>query len=251
MSAAFRLALSFLTALPVRMKGEIDADSPVFTKSIAFFPAVGFVLGCLSAAVCYISSALLSLNTLTSSFLVVVLLVALTRMLHLDGLADTFDGLLGGRDRDRALEIMKDSHVGSFGVVALICALIAKTIFLSEISPGIAVKTIILFPVCARWAASYAMTTQSFARKDGLVFLFSNGSKKSGLIVPTVITIAISAIVLKADGLLMLSGVFAFTLVFLKWTRDKIGGITGDIIGALIELSEIVALLTSLVLRSI
>jgi adenosylcobinamide-GDP ribazoletransferase len=251
MTAAFWLALSFLTALPVRIKGEMDADSPAFTRSIAYFPAVGFVLGCLLAAVWHISSAVLSFNSLTPSILVVILLAALTRMLHLDGLADTFDGLLGGRDRDRALEIMKDSHVGSFGVVALICALIAKTIFLSELSPGIALKTIILFPVCARWAASYAMTTQSFARKDGLGFLFSNGSKKSGLIVPTVIAIAISAIVLKADGLLMLTGVFVFALVFLKWTRDKIGGITGDIVGALIELSEVVALLTSLVLKSI
>jgi adenosylcobinamide-GDP ribazoletransferase len=176
------------------------------------------------------------------SVIVVFLSVAITRMLHLDGLADTFDGLLGGRDCDHALSIMKDSRVGSFGAVALACTIIAKIVFLADLDVATIIKALVLFPIVGRWAACYAMITQPYARLDGLGALFSKGRKNSELIIPSLITVVVAIMLLKITGLIALVGIWVFTVAFLKWVRGKIGGITGDIVGALIEMSEVLAI---------
>jgi adenosylcobinamide-GDP ribazoletransferase len=243
MLEAFKLAVSFLTIIPVRIKGE--PDKAMFAKSVVFYPLVGLMIGAL-LSLCWQALKLASAPKPVSAILVVIVSIMLTRMLHLDGLADTYDGLLGGRDANHSLEIMKDSRVGSFGVVVLICAIISKVVFIISIPDGIVLKALVLFPVIGRFAASYSLTTQPFARDNGLGALFNeNENKNEYLMVSVIVTFAMAFAISGLTGLLVLGGSLLFSVVFLGWVKKIIGGITGDTIGALIEQIEIIVLMTA------
>jgi adenosylcobinamide-GDP ribazoletransferase len=242
---AFKLALSFLTIAPVKIKE--DVDSGTFGKSIAYFPVVGLLIGFVLAALWYLFVFKMGLGKSAASIIIVIALAALTRMLHLDGLADMFDGLLGGKDSEHSLAIMKDSRVGSFGVVSVSCALLAKYAFLSALDGQLSALVIILFPVAGRFMASYAIITQPYARDSGLATLFSEGRKATELIIPTTFTMILGFALLGVSGIAAIIVTGLLAAIILKWTKSKIGGITGDIIGGLIEISEIMLLFVAIV----
>jgi len=236
---AFRLALSFMTVLPVGIKGSVDED--MLGKAVKYFPLAGLIIGIILAGIDTLI--LPKVDKLGSSAVVVVALIVMTRALHIDGLADTFDGLLGGRDKEHSLAIMKDSRVGSFGVVAIVAVVLLKVLMLLSIAQDTRLGAIIIFPVLGRWAAAYMMTTQVYARAGGgLGASFVKGSSTSGLIVSTVLTFMVAVLVLGTAGLAAIAAVALFTLLYIRIVKGKIGGITGDIGGAAIELNELVAL---------
>jgi adenosylcobinamide-GDP ribazoletransferase len=245
MPDGFKLALSFLTVVPVKLNK--DVDSGTFGKSIAYFPVVGLLIGIVLAALWYLFVFKIGLGKSAASIIVVIALAALTRMLHLDGLADMFDGLFGGKDSDHSLAIMKDSRVGSFGVVSVSCALLAKYAFLSALDGPSSTMAIILFPVAGRFMASFAMITQPYARNGGLAMLFSEGRKTTELIVPTIFTVILAFALLGISGIVAVIVTGFLAVIILRWNKGKIGGITGDIIGGLIEISEIILLLVVIV----
>jgi adenosylcobinamide-GDP ribazoletransferase len=236
----FKLALSFLTVMPVKLKK--DADSRIFGKSIAYFPLVGLIIGIVLAVIWYLLVFKVRMGKNAASIVIIITLVALTRMLHLDGLADMFDGLFGGKDSEHSLTIMKDSRVGSFGVVSVSCALLAKYAFLSSLEGSASTSTIILFPLVSRFVASLTIITQPYAREDGLATLFSDGRKPAELIIPTIFTAVTAFVLLGINGIAALLVTCIIAIIILMWVKAKIGGITGDIIGGMIEISEIVFL---------
>jgi adenosylcobinamide-GDP ribazoletransferase len=247
MIEAFKLAVSFLTIIPVKIKSE--PDKAMFAKSVVFYPLVGLIIGVI-LGLCWQALRLAGTPKPVSAILVVIVSIMLTRMLHLDGLADTYDGLLGGRDANHSLEIMKDSRVGSFGVIVLICAIISKVVFIFSLPDDVALKALVLFPVIGRFAASYSLTTQPFARDNGLGALFkTNANNNKHLIIATILTLSIAIAIFGFTGLLVLAGSLSFAVVFLGWAKQKIGGITGDITGALVEQTEIVVLMTAVFLE--
>jgi adenosylcobinamide-GDP ribazoletransferase len=238
---AFKLALSFLTIVPVKFQRDVDGRT--FGKSIAFFPLIGLIIGIVLAAIWYLLVFKMGIGKNAASIVVVITLAALTRMLHLDGLADMFDGLVGGKDKEHSLAIMKDSRVGSFGAVSVSCALLAKYAFLSSLEGPASTMTIILFPVVGRFVASAAMILQPYAREDGLATLFSGGRKPAELIIPSMFTAISAFVLLGVSGIAALIVTCIFAVIILRWVKAKIGGITGDIIGGMIEMSEIALLL--------
>lgn len=236
---AFRLALSFMTIFPVGIKDNVDED--MFGKSVKYFPLVGLLIGVFLAGIDTLI--LPKVDKLASSAVVIVALIAITRALHIDGLADTFDGLLGGRDKEHSLAIMKDSRVGSFGVVAIVAVVLLKVMMLLSIAQDMRLGAIIVFPALGRWAAVYTTTTQVYARAEGgLGSFFVKGSNTTGLVVSTALTFLIAVLVLGLAGLSVIATVVLFTLLYIRIVNRKIGGITGDISGAAIELNELVAL---------
>lgn len=237
---AFRLALSFMTVFPAGVKDNVGED--MFGKSVKYFPLVGLLIGFILAGI----DALIlpKVNGLASSAVVIVALIAMTRALNIDGLADTFDGLLGGRDREHSLAIMKDSRVGSFGVVAIVAVVLLKVLMLLSVAQDMKLGAIIIFPALGRWAAAYAITTQVYARAEGgLGAFFVRGSSVMGLMVSTALTFITAVLVLGLAGLSVIAAVVLFTLFYIRIVNRKIGGITGDTSGAAIELNELVVLI--------
>lgn len=236
---AFRLALSFLTILPGGISEEIDKD--VFNKSIKYFPVVGLLIGLILLAAYTLISPRLEEPAL--SMLIITILIIVTRALHLDGVADTFDGMLGGRDKDRILEIMKDSRVGSFGVVAIVLVIALKVAFLSTMPESIKQLSLVLMPVIGRWSAYYAILTQPRARNDGLGSLFIQKRGLWQLAPVSIIAFGLAGVLLKMTIVAMILALAAFLFSYIRLVNKKIGGMTGDTLGAIIELSEVVVLI--------
>ena len=132
---------------------------------MAWYPLVGLLLGLLLAGGASVASA--ALPPLITGLLLALALALLTQGLHLDGLADTSDGLFSHRGRARKLEIMKDSAVGVFGALALIFIIGLKSLLLAEAVSARAWAVIILFPLWGRWAATLTACLSTYARAEG------------------------------------------------------------------------------------
>lgn len=152
MFRGFLAGIQFLTRIPVPLSFS-EAET---CASVPWFPAVGLCLGgC--AALLYRGLHVLRMSPLFCSFAAVVFLAALNGGMHLDGLADTADGMLSSRDRERTLEIMKDSRVGTMGVLALIFVLGFKVFSVAELPVGLACKFLLLAPAAGKMAQVAAM----------------------------------------------------------------------------------------------
>jgi adenosylcobinamide-GDP ribazoletransferase len=232
-------AFAFLTRLPVWAGPMRDVD---LGRSVAFFPLVGLVLGLGLTGLGSLLSGTLA-PTLTAVLLVAVL-AGLTGGLHLDGVADLFDGVGGGRgDRSRMLEIMRDSRVGAHGVAALVLVLLAKVLALGQALGRGDLMAVLVFPAIARWAVAPAIVFVPYARPEGLGRAFSGEAGPWQVLASTVLMAAMFG----ALGLRRLVPAAAAALLVVAglslWVRRRLGGLTGDAYGAAIELAEVTVLL--------
>jgi adenosylcobinamide-GDP ribazoletransferase len=236
----FALALTFLTRVPLTVRGIKDQD---FGAAVAWFPAVGLLLGIVLAATAHVARGHLSAELLALAL--VTLLVALTGGLHLDGVADVFDGLAGGRgSRERTLEIMRDSRIGAFGAAAVVLALLAKVFAILELERCGTSWAIVAFPLAARWAVCPLVVCFPYAREQGLGKPFKGHVRPAHLVFATSLTAA--ALVLAApDALGPTLAALATSLVLAWWMQRRIGGLTGDVYGCAIELGELAFLIAA------
>jgi adenosylcobinamide-GDP ribazoletransferase len=230
-------AFAFLTRLPVWRGPLRDAD---LGRSVSFFPVVGLVLG---FALTGLAAALAgSMAPWLVAVLLVALLAALTGGLHLDGLADVFDALGGGRgDRARMLEIMRDSRIGAHGATALILVLIAKTAAIAQIVERRDLLPLLAFPAIARWLAALLVVLFPYLRAEGLGRAFSVEAGRLQAAVATGI-VAVVVGMLGLPFILPAIGTAVAVLAFAFWMHRRLGGLTGDVYGAAIELGEVVML---------
>lgn len=229
---AFFSALQFLTIWawprrPIRQPDEVG-------RSAVFFPVIGLLLGMILALLDKASEPFVSSGL--SAVVLVALLAALTRGLHLDGLGDTFDGLGAGGDRERMLRIMDDSHTGAFGVVTIVLVLFLKIHALESIDIN-RWRALIIAPILARWAM-VLLGYRSRAAKPGLgaIFLDRLGSRQ--LWIATIFTFISAALLLRGMALVLMGWVAFFTLASKIYFHRRLGGVTGDTFGAVGELSE-------------
>ncbi|GAB3383825.1 adenosylcobinamide-GDP ribazoletransferase [Spongiibacter taiwanensis] len=241
------LAVAFLTRLPV--PPDPDYSDAKQARSTRYFPLVGLFIGAVAGMV------YLVVLWLTGSVPVAVLLsmlasLLLTGGLHEDGLADCADGLLGGRSREDALRIMKDSRLGSYGVLALMMALLLKAAALIELANvGVIVPVLVLAQGLSRWVAVSFLIDLGYAREEGKSQSFSQPMPVrdfwlAGLaLVPLLLVFSITTLLLIAGALLLARFALA------AWFRRRLGGYTGDLLGAAQQICEItvyLAFLTSL-----
>lgn len=234
---AFLEALRFLTIIPISRR----PISPVseLASSMAYFPLVGAVIGSILAVVDILLSRSWS-DSLVATVTVVVLVI-LTGGLHLDGLADTIDGLLGGRSQDEKLRIMEGSTIGAFGALALLCTLLLKFALLMELPEPLRRKGLFLFPVLGRWAIVYGAFLSPAAKERGMAAAFKAYDLGKGFALATITTVTLS-LLFGAWGLAALVGVW-FATALLSWAITRqLGGLTGDTYGALCEIDEVLAL---------
>jgi cobalamin 5'-phosphate synthase/cobalamin synthase len=239
----FRIALAFLTRLPV---GRIECTAKEIGRSARWFPLAGAILGGVYAAVAALLSPLFS--PLILAVLIVALDALLTGAMHFDGLADTADGFGAGRTRDDVLRIMRDHAIGSYGTCALMLAIAFKIATLATvIGTASAIPALLLAAANGRWSAVLSSALASYARP-----VTDDKSKSVGsparfigygeLAIATMIVLPV-ALALRPwrGGVAFLTG----AVVIAAWTwicHRKIGGVTGDTLGAGVELSECIVL---------
>lgn len=234
----YLIALQFLTIIPLPFDTRCQKED--LGRATACFPLVGLTIGGLLVGLNWLIDPWLA-PPLTAALLITAL-SAVTGALHLDGLADVCDGLAARGSRERFLAVMKDSNVGAVGAVALVLGLLLKWQALLAVPAGISWQALLLFPTLGRCAQVLAMAGANHARQDGLGAAFIQGMKTRHLLTALVITIAACLALLPVKGMLALIAVFAVTLVIKGYFRNRLGGLTGDIIGCSCELAEITAL---------
>ncbi len=236
----FITAWQFLTIIPINRRLQVSSES--LGKSMAFFPLVGLVLGLLVAALDIAYSRLFPANF--SSALLLASYIAMYGGFHLDGLVDTVDGLVGGRDREHALKIMKESTIGAIGVVTLVLLLLLKYAAIGSLSGEARIGGLILMPVIGRWTEVIMVYGSRYAREGaGLGKPFTEYVTKKEVVIASILTVVISWFALNDIGLLIILATLLLVLGMKRYFKNKLGGITGDVLGFGGELSELLMLI--------
>ena len=243
MRAALRslaAAFALLTRLPIAPGPLAMSD---LGAAVGWFPLVGLVLGLAGTGLGYLLGGVLP--PLLLAALLVALLTALTGALHLDGLSDLFDGLAGGGgDRRRTLEIMRDSRIGAQRATALVLALAVKIAGVAAALEAADLTALLLFPAVARWAVVAPIVVFRTARDEGMAHDLRAATSRRGVLWATVI-LAPVVVALGAPAALQAGVTLGVVLLVGLWIEARLGGLTGDAYGALIELGEVAALVTA------
>lgn len=246
----FLAAIRFLSVLPAPELAQGPATGsvePAFFVGSAYFPLVGFLLGLLLSILPFVFGQFFSSLPFVLAALVLLLQVILTGGLHLDGLMDTCDGLFGGDSPERKLEIMRDSRVGSFGVLGAICLLLFKFAVYASVSNvgGKELLPLALLAVlpAARWAMVLAWRYFPSARSTGLGQTLRQTITVSQVGAAGIISLIIATIFAHWVGLIVWLGV-SLTGWLIGWLVTRVlGGLTGDVCGAIEESAELVGFL--------
>ena len=287
MMNGLRSAIGFLTILPLAPSGGPAS----MASARGWFPLVGLLLGLILAGFDILRMLMLQAGSsgwyggyaplpttypvfpdytiLLWSVLLVVILVVLTRALHLDGFMDSCDALLGGFDRERRLAILRDPNVGAFAVIGVVCLLLIKVLAIAElppailVPPGIAVlppegwsvriPMLLLFPCLSRWAVLLTMELYPYVRSNGIGTAFFGGEQRRvrwQLMIGFAFTMVISVALAGMVGIVLLAAACAVAWGIGAWTTRLLGGVTGDIYGAVNEVTEVAVLLLALMLTA-
>jgi cobalamin 5'-phosphate synthase/cobalamin synthase len=234
-------AISFLTAIPA---GRSAFDAKDIARSTRWFPLIGAMLGAV-----YVGVLRLFAPWFPASIVAILIVLAealITGGLHMDGLADTADGLGGGRTPEDALRIMRDHAVGSYGAIALIMVILIKAAAISIlIERHEAERYLFVAPTLGRWATVFLGCMLPYARPGSAV---SNQIGKIELAIATIMTACVSAAAGWRGAACAAIGLSASSVCGLFYKR-KIGGVTGDTLGAAVEITEALTLLGGVALR--
>ena len=234
---ALRIAFSFLTVLPVAPSTSSQPED--IGKASIWFPFVGATLGLILALAGWTASFLFS--PLIVGILITTIWAMLTGGLHLDGLADCCDGLFVSKPAERRLEIMKDSRLGTFGGAGLILILILKTILVAELAKNSLWLPLILACSVGRWAILLA-AIQPQARPGGLGAAFAQGVGGNTILLSSLIPLAL-LVWGRSPAVLAVALALALEAGVITLARRRLGGVTGDVFGMIVELSEVMVLL--------
>lgn len=239
--------LQFMTRIPINIDTGFDEE---FHKTITYFPLVGLVLGVLIYIIGLVSG--IFFDSFITSIIVTLALVILTGGLHIDGLGDTFDAIYSYRDKERMLEIMKDSRLGTNSLLAIMFLILLKIGFIYSIINNNLLWTVIFMPVVARLGVIVMMYKTVTPRENGMGNLFIGKASTSmftiAILYTIILIIGISKLIFLAstfEAMMLISTIiilFVFNNLFKKHIYIKIDGVTGDILGCTIELGELIYL---------
>jgi adenosylcobinamide-GDP ribazoletransferase len=245
MKCTFHLALTFLTVFPWFRLGEVTPGD--LARSLFWFPWVGAILGLVFWGAGVGLSSLFPAPA--AAALLLALTVLLTRGLHLDGLADTVDGLGGGRTPEARLAIMKDSHLGAFGVVSLVLVLLLKFAFLLALFDRGMERNLVLFPLISRWGLVLLAALAPYARPGGgLGQAMTEGVTLQLIAGATVATLLLSLLAGGFAGLVILGLAGLLVWGLSHFFQQQLGGVTGDVYGAVNEILEVLVLGSTLLI---
>lgn len=233
-------ALRFLTIVPV--PEPWCGDESDFYRSPEWYPVVGLLIGVVLVIVDQFLCWLLPVPI--ASVLLLVAMIAVSGALHLDGLADSADAFFSSRNREQMLVIMKDSRSGPMGVAAIVLVLILKLLLLISLPAAWRWQVIILMPLAGRCALPVISSWLPYARNEGTAAFTCRNSSWPRLGLPIGAFFMIALLLLGGTGLFIVT-IFVLSLWLLgHYSLRKIGGFTGDTLGATCELVELLPPLT-------
>lgn len=236
---AFILALQFLTCIP--LSSHLPASEEELGKSMLYFPLVGLCMGGCLALSHLLLTVLLPVSV--ADGVVIALLAVLSGAMHLDALADTADGVAGGKDREAKLRIMKDPRVGSFGVVAVVLVLMLKYGALAAMPKQLKYQSLLLVPMIGRWSQLLVAYRSDYAGSTpGLGFTFTRQVTVTMLLSTSLLVCACAWYLLPVRGVVVAGLIVLCCLLYAAFFRRVLGGVTGDVLGAATELTEVLAL---------
>jgi adenosylcobinamide-GDP ribazoletransferase len=245
----FVLQLQFLTRIPMPI--NICFDEKTFSRGVVFAPVVGLLIGAAAVGV-YMIAGLLEKRML-AVLAALITGIAVTGGLHLDGVADTFDGLFSHRDPEKILAVMNDSRLGTFGALALIVMVLLKFVMLISISDKHLIGSLLIMPALSRMTIAWSASLSPYARKNGpgLAAALVENTGAVQVAVATIISLIIGISIFRLAAVPLTSGIIIFAVLAGLYMKRRIGGVTGDVIGAVIELSEVLFLAELLVMEVI
>ncbi len=224
-------ALQFLSVLPIHRRFEADDIG----RSQAWFPVAGLVIG-ICAAMVYGATRMVGVPALVSSLAGVGALAGFSGFLHLDGVADTADGFFSSRPRERILEIMRDSRIGTMGVIGVFIVLAFKWAALVSLPPATGWRVLVLAPIVSRAGQVITMHYMPYARSEGgLASVFLAHCHRQTVLTVTVIAVLSAVLLGGPRGIMAVCASGIFGLYFNTRCLRKIGGMTGDTLGAVSE----------------
>lgn len=238
-------ALELLTV--VRLRRAPVLDERVFGASQAWFPAVGLLIGFALVGLVAVLDGYLPGSVL--GWLLAGTLVGVSGGLHVDGLADTADGVFGGRSREQRLAIMRDGRIGAFGAAAVILALGIKATALASLTEARG-EVLLLAPMLGRWAPVPAMVAFPYARERGLGKGFHAAALPWPAPFAMVTALAGSLALVGPQGVALVALCGVLSLLLGLVLSRSLGGLTGDTYGAIVEVCEIAVLLCALALEA-
>ena len=234
------IALGFLTIIPLPLNREVRPMD--MGRSMACFPLAGAIIGGILAGMSAVLSIVLPRSV--ADFILIAALALITGGLHLDGLADTFDGLYGGKTREEALAIMKDSRVGAIGVVSLIFVIILKYITLLSVPAGLKYTALVVMPALSRWSMVLAAYLSGYARPTGGTGRdFIETVSPMSLLIATAFALITGIGGFEWKGGLIILWIGGLTIIWVIYFHRRLGGVTGDTLGAINEVNEAMVLL--------
>jgi adenosylcobinamide-GDP ribazoletransferase len=238
----FIIALKFLTIFPIPLKREITEKD--LGESLPYFPLVGLVLGGILILLYYLLAFVVPSTVIY--VLLIVALVIMTGAHHVDGLMDTFDGMVAGRSPQQRLAIMQDTKVGSFGIIAVVLLFLLK--FTSLTSTSVMIPALLLMPSLSRWMMVSGIFICPAAKTEGMGYIFKKESTWQRFVVATIIALAASVILLRWKGLVLIIVLWLVVSGITLFFKSKFGGLTGDNYGAINEITEVLVLILIMIM---
>lgn len=233
------LALRYLTIVPIPAGQHVEPKT--LGRAAPWFPLIGLGVGLVVAATQQMTAMLFP--SLLDALLTVTVWKLLTGGLHLDGLSDCLDGLVG-RDPGDRLRIMRDSRIGAFGAIGLILFLLLEVAAVSELSQPIRWRALLVAPAVARAMPPLVSWLCPPATPLGQGAMFRSGLRGWGVLAAFALASAIALLTLHTAGLLVLALTTGSALALGWFSTRRLGGVTGDVLGACIEIAELLTLLT-------
>lgn len=233
------VAFQFLTRLYLPINVEWDTGN--LRRSLMWFGLVGAFIGVILAGAMTLFNRL-DLIPAVSAIIILLIWIFITGGMHIDGISDMADGFFSMRDKEKTLEIMKDSHVGAFGVITIVFLLLIKFEMLKEfIIIEKNVWLLILPPTIARIAAGLVLSFYETTKKSGLGYTFHSSDPRIFWAIGFVVTLIISSI-LNIKSLIFIGIAILASNLMALWAKKKIGGLNGDIYGAIVETVEVIGM---------
>lgn len=233
-------AIGFLTILPLpTFCRHTEDDLP---RSVPLFPVMGLFIGGVVGGCAYLTSGLLPPFVAVVTY--VILLVIVHGGLHVDGLADTGDGFFSHRKKERILEIMRDTRIGTYGCLTVVSVLALKVAGLASMPADVWAKSLFVAPLAGRCSMVLMLVMLPSARPDGMGLLFKRGRSFWEVLWALSVLLVAAWLLLQWRGLIAIGAVLVCNVAFMGLCQRKINGFTGDTLGALSELSEALTLVT-------
>jgi adenosylcobinamide-GDP ribazoletransferase len=238
-----KVAFAFLTRIPINHKPEISIQ-----RSAVWFPLVGWVIGGVTGLLFYFLSQ--GIPALPAAAITILFSTLITGGFHQDGLADTFDGLVGGWNTEDRLRILKDSRHGTYGVLSITLQLIIQISLLSTLSPKVGAIAIITAHTLGRLVPIYFMLAPAVPTHEGMGATYSRAVAARDVVASTLLTIALLFGLIGAHLFIAAVIVAIVGLAFLAYVKKKIGGVLGDVLGASEQIAESFILLYFVVIAT-